>query len=134
MRCRYRGAFAVVAGWRSHRRLSKNSSLVRSTNVASLLAGNSIHRSRLGGFRIKKTKISRTISSLMNKSTLQRSLFFLAIFACIQLPIAAMGQPAARSNYEAINAKQFLADRKITISNPKDTAYSRLIKYSGSSL
>jgi hypothetical protein len=70
----------------------------------------------------------------MNKSTLQRSLFFLAIFACIQLPIAVMGQPAARSNYEAINPKQFLADRKITISNPKDTAYSRLIKYSSSSL
>jgi hypothetical protein len=33
-----------------------------------------------------------------------------------------MGQPAARSNYEAINAKQFLADRKITVSNPKDIA------------
>jgi hypothetical protein len=65
-------------------------------DVASLLAGNLIHRSRLGGFRIKKTKISRTISSLMNKSTLQRSLFFLAIFACIQLPIAAMGQLIAR--------------------------------------
>ncbi|MEG5065285.1 hypothetical protein QUB33_16845 [Microcoleus sp. B3-A4] len=33
-----------------------------------------------------------------------------------------MGQPAARSNYEAINAKHFLADRKITVSNPKDIA------------
>ncbi|MEG4227892.1 hypothetical protein QUA35_04120 [Microcoleus sp. N9_B2] len=33
-----------------------------------------------------------------------------------------MGQPAARSNYEAINAKQFLVDRKITVSNPKDIA------------
>jgi hypothetical protein len=33
-----------------------------------------------------------------------------------------MGQPAARSNYQAINAKQFLADRKITVSNPKDIA------------
>ncbi|MBD0342421.1 MAG: hypothetical protein ICV61_16540 [Microcoleus sp. Co-bin12] len=58
----------------------------------------------------------------MNKSTLQRSLFFLAIFACIQIPIAAMGQTAARSNYQAINAKQFLVDRKITLSNPKDIA------------
>ena len=58
----------------------------------------------------------------MNQSTLKRSLFFLAIFACIQIPIAAMGQTAARSNYQAINAKQFLADRKITLSNPKDIA------------
>ncbi|MEG4911846.1 hypothetical protein [Microcoleus sp. B7-D4] len=58
----------------------------------------------------------------MNKSTLKRSLFFLAVFTCIQIPIAAMGQPAARSNYEAINTKQFLADRKITVSNPKDIA------------
>ncbi|MEG4109875.1 hypothetical protein [Microcoleus sp. S13_C5] len=33
-----------------------------------------------------------------------------------------MGQPAARSNYEAINAKQFVAERKITFSNPKDIA------------
>ncbi|MEG4035821.1 hypothetical protein Q5691_04890 [Microcoleus sp. w1-18aA5] len=58
----------------------------------------------------------------MNQSTLKRSLFFLAVFACIQIPIAAMGQPAARSNYEAINAKQFVAARKITVSNPKDIA------------
>jgi hypothetical protein len=58
----------------------------------------------------------------MNKSIVKRSLFFLAIFASIQIPIAAMGQPAARSNYQAINAKQFLADRKITLSNPKDIA------------
>ncbi|MEG4343535.1 hypothetical protein QUB70_09620 [Microcoleus sp. A003_D6] len=58
----------------------------------------------------------------MNKSTVKRSLFFLALFACIQIPIAAMGQPAARSNYEAINPKQFLTDRKITLSNPKDIA------------
>jgi len=58
----------------------------------------------------------------MNKSTLKRSLFFLAIFASIQIPIAAIGQPAARSNYQVINAKQFLADRKITVSNPKDIA------------
>jgi hypothetical protein len=58
----------------------------------------------------------------MNQSTLKRSLFFLAVFACIQIPIAAMGQPAARSNYQAINPKQFLADRKITLSNPKDIA------------
>ena len=58
----------------------------------------------------------------MNKSIVKRSLFFLAIFTCIQIPIAAMGQPAARSNYEAINAKQFLADRKIILSNPKDIA------------
>ncbi|MEG3894979.1 MULTISPECIES: hypothetical protein [unclassified Microcoleus] len=58
----------------------------------------------------------------MNKSTLKRSLFFLAVFTCIQIPIAAMGQPAARSNYESINVKQFLADRKITVSNPKDIA------------
>ncbi|MEG4201998.1 hypothetical protein [Microcoleus sp. Pol12A5] len=41
----------------------------------------------------------------MNQSIVKRSLFFLAIFACIQIPIAAMGQPAARSNYEAINPK-----------------------------
>ncbi|MEG3919004.1 hypothetical protein QUA07_07635 [Microcoleus sp. T3_A4] len=58
----------------------------------------------------------------MNKSIVKRSLFFLAVFACIQIPIAAMGQPAARSNYEEINAKQFLVDRKITVSNPKDIA------------
>lgn len=58
----------------------------------------------------------------MNKSTLDRSLFFLAVFTCIQIPIAAMGQPAARSNYESINVKQFLGDRKITVSNPKDIA------------
>ena len=58
----------------------------------------------------------------MNQSTLDRSLFFLAVFACIQIPIAAMGQPAPRSNYQAINPKQFLADRKITVSNPKDIA------------
>jgi len=58
----------------------------------------------------------------MNQSTLKRSLFFLAVFACIQIPIAAKGQAAARSNYQAINAKQFLADRKITVSNPKDIA------------
>lgn len=58
----------------------------------------------------------------MNKSIVKRSLFFLAIFASIQLPIAAMGQPAARSNYESINPKQFVAARKITVSNPKDIA------------
>ncbi|MEG3907305.1 hypothetical protein QT979_07330 [Microcoleus sp. w2-18bC1] len=58
----------------------------------------------------------------MNQSTLKRSLFFLAVFACIQIPIAAMGQPAARSNYEPINVKQFLGDRKITVSSPKDIA------------
>lgn len=58
----------------------------------------------------------------MNKSIVKRSLFFLAVFTCIQIPIAAMGQPAARSNYEAINVKQFLVDRKITVSKPKDIA------------
>ncbi|MEG4841604.1 hypothetical protein [Microcoleus sp. B9-D4] len=58
----------------------------------------------------------------MNNSIVKRSLFFLAVFTCIQIPIAAMGQPAARSNYEAINAKQFLASRKITVSKPKDIA------------
>ncbi|MEG3889633.1 hypothetical protein QT973_04205 [Microcoleus sp. Z1_A1] len=58
----------------------------------------------------------------MNPSIVKRALFFLAVIACIQIPIAAMGQPAARSNYEAINAKQFLGDRKITVSNPKDIA------------
>jgi hypothetical protein len=58
----------------------------------------------------------------MNKSTLQRWLFFLAIFASIQIPIAAKGQTATRSNYQAINAKQFLADRQVTVSNPKDIA------------
>ncbi|MEG4530474.1 hypothetical protein [Microcoleus sp. D2_18a_D3] len=41
----------------------------------------------------------------MNQSIVKRSLFFLAVFTCIQVPIAAMGQPTARSNYEAINAK-----------------------------
>jgi hypothetical protein len=63
----------------------------------------------------------------MNKSTLKRSLFFLAIFASIQIPIAAIGQTAARSNYQAINGKQFLADRKITLSNPKDIAVKLFI-------
>ena len=58
----------------------------------------------------------------MNQSTLKRSLFFLAIFACIQLPIAALAQPAARSDYESIKVKRFLADRKTTVSNPKDIA------------
>ena len=58
----------------------------------------------------------------MKQSIVKRSLFFLAIFASIQIPIAAKGQPAARSNYQAINAKQFLADRKIILSNPKDIA------------
>lgn len=58
----------------------------------------------------------------MNKSIVKRSIFFLAVFACIQLPIPAMGQPATRSNYESINVKQFLGDRKITVSNPKDIA------------
>ena len=58
----------------------------------------------------------------MNKSTLARSLFFLAMFPCIQFPIVAVAQPASRSGYETINAKQFIADRKITVSNPKDIA------------
>ena len=58
----------------------------------------------------------------MNKSIVKRSLFFLAVFTCIQLPIAALAQPATRSNYESINVKQFLAERKITVSNPKDIA------------
>ena len=58
----------------------------------------------------------------MNKYIVKRSLFFLAVFSCIQLPIAVMGQPATRSNYESINVKQFLGDRKITVSNPKDIA------------
>ncbi|MEG4444534.1 hypothetical protein QUB47_20400 [Microcoleus sp. AT9_B5] len=58
----------------------------------------------------------------MNQSIVKRSLFFLAVFACIQLPIAAMRQPTARSHYEEINAKQFLASRKITVSKPKDIA------------
>lgn len=58
----------------------------------------------------------------MNKLTLDRSLFFLAIFTCIQFPIAAFSQPATRSNYESINVKQFLAERQITVSNPKDIA------------
>ncbi|MEG4940085.1 hypothetical protein [Microcoleus sp. F4-D5] len=58
----------------------------------------------------------------MNKSIVKRSLFFLALFTCIQLPIAAIGQPAARSGYESINPKQFVADGKITVSNPKDIA------------
>jgi len=58
----------------------------------------------------------------MNQLIVKRSLFFLAVFACIQIPIAAMGQATTRSNYQAINAKQFLADRKITVSNPKDIA------------
>ena len=58
----------------------------------------------------------------MNKSIVKESLFFLAVFVCIQLPIAAMAQPATRSNYESINVKQFLGDRKITVSNPKDIA------------
>ncbi|MEG4861104.1 hypothetical protein QUB75_27595 [Microcoleus sp. K1-B6] len=58
----------------------------------------------------------------MNQSIVKRSLFFLAVIACIQISIAAMRQPTARSNYEAINTKQFLAERKITVSNPKDIA------------
>ncbi len=58
----------------------------------------------------------------MNKSTLARSLFLLAVFTCIQFPIVAFSQPASRSNYESINVKQFLAERKITVSNPKDIA------------
>ncbi|MGB3265905.1 MAG: hypothetical protein WBA89_18320 [Microcoleus sp.] len=57
----------------------------------------------------------------MNKSTLARSLFFLGAIACIQIP-AAVSQPATRSGYETINVKQFVADRKITVSNPKDIA------------
>ena len=58
----------------------------------------------------------------MNKLIVKRSLFFLAVFTCIQLPIAAFSQPATRSNYESINVKQFLAEHKITVSNPKDIA------------
>lgn len=58
----------------------------------------------------------------MNKSIVKRSLFFLAVFTCIQIPIAALAQPATRSGYETINSKQFLGDRKITVSNPKDIA------------
>ncbi|MEG4322325.1 MULTISPECIES: hypothetical protein [unclassified Microcoleus] len=58
----------------------------------------------------------------MHKSIVKRSLFFLAVFTCIQLPVAAFSQPATRSNYESINVKQFLGDRKITVSNPKDIA------------
>lgn len=58
----------------------------------------------------------------MNKSIVKESLFFLAVFTCIQLPIVAFSQPATRSNYESINVKQFLGDRKITVSNPKDIA------------
>jgi hypothetical protein len=38
-----------------------------------------------------------------------------------------MGEPAARSNYQAINGKQFLADRKIPVSNPKDIAVKLFI-------
>ncbi|MEG3938212.1 MULTISPECIES: hypothetical protein [unclassified Microcoleus] len=58
----------------------------------------------------------------MNKSTLARSLFFLSVFACIQIPAAAFSQPATRSGYETINPKRFITDRKITVSNPKDIA------------
>jgi len=58
----------------------------------------------------------------MNKLIVKEALFFLTVFTCIQLPIAAMGQPATRSGYESINVKQFLGDRKITVSNPKDIA------------
>jgi hypothetical protein len=58
----------------------------------------------------------------MNKSIVKESLFFLAVFTCIQVPIAAFSQPATRSNYESINVKQFLAERKITVSDPKDIA------------
>lgn len=86
------------------------------------MAANSIHPGRLGGFRLSETKLSGTNRSLMNKSIVKESLFFLAVFTCIQLPIAALSQPAARSNYESINVKQFVGDRKITVSNPKDIA------------
>lgn len=58
----------------------------------------------------------------MNKSIVTRSLLFLAVFTCIQFPVAAFSQPAARSGYQAINAKQFAADNKITTFNPKDIA------------
>ncbi|MEK0177975.1 hypothetical protein [Microcoleus anatoxicus] len=58
----------------------------------------------------------------MNKSIVKRSLFFLAVFTYIQSPIVALSQPAMRSNYESINVKQFLGDRKIKVSNPKDIA------------
>jgi hypothetical protein len=58
----------------------------------------------------------------MNKSIVKRSLFFLAVLTCIQIPIIALSQPATRSGYETINPKQFVVDRKITVSNPKDIA------------
>ena len=58
----------------------------------------------------------------MKKSIVKELLFFLAVFTCIQPPIIALSQPAMRSNYESINAKEFLGDRKITVSNPKDIA------------
>ena len=58
----------------------------------------------------------------MNKYIVKRSIFFLAVFGCIQFPIIALSQPVSRSNYESINVKQFLGDRKITVSNPKDIA------------
>jgi hypothetical protein len=58
----------------------------------------------------------------MNKSLVKKSLFFLAVFTCIQFSIAAFSQPAARSGYQALNAKQFAADNKITTFNPKDIA------------
>jgi|JI71714B2RNA_FD_contig_123_31333_length_3008_multi_5_in_2_out_0_5 hypothetical protein len=68
----------------------------------------------------------------MKKSTLDRSLFFLLAFACIQIPIAALAQPASISGYEAINPKQFIADRKITVSNPSDVA-TQLLSGEGAS-
>jgi hypothetical protein len=58
----------------------------------------------------------------MNKSFVKKTLFFLAVFTCIQLPVAAFSQSAARSGYEALNAKQFATDNKITVFNPKDIA------------
>lgn len=58
----------------------------------------------------------------MNKLIVKRSLFFLAVFTCIQFPVAAFSQPAARSGYEALNARQFATDNKITTFNPKDIA------------
>jgi hypothetical protein len=62
----------------------------------------------------------------MNKSIVQKLLFFLAVFTCIQLPIAAFSQTAARSGYEALNAKQFATNNQITTFNPKDIAIKLL--------
>ncbi|NJK75729.1 MAG: hypothetical protein HC849_20400 [Oscillatoriales cyanobacterium RU_3_3] len=58
----------------------------------------------------------------MHKSIVKESLFLLAVFTCLQLPIAALSQPASRSGYEALNAKQFATDNQITTFNPKDIA------------